>query len=181
MLSLLHVMNFRINNGCRIETMIRENIKYFTIFFVSVLFHSSAMAGFAGGPYAIFMNLSNNEKMDRVIADQFDERERCSYLDAILFMREGPIGITKPLVRNALINKDKQSIKFLNYLLRKPHQDLIEGFDGVIAYTELPSPRFIRLSTGDPITATRNIKLPVTNDSVWKAFCVLMPQIRRNP
>lgn len=164
--------------------MIRKYIKYIwyiIIFATSITINSTAIAGFSGGPYAIWVNLSGNAEMDRIIGDQFDERGRCMYPDAILFMRDRPRKITNSLVKKALINQDKKSIKLLSSLMHKPYQDLDKGFDGVIAYTDLPSPRFIRLSTGDPITAEKYVKLPTAEDSIWSAFCILMPQISRNP
>ncbi len=161
--------------------MICNNIKYVIIFFAGILINYSATAGFAGGPYTIWVNLSGNNEMDRIIGEQFDERGRCTYPDAILFMRERPSKITNSLVNNALINQDRKSIKLLGSLMRKPFQDLDDGFDGVIAYTDSPSPRFVRLSTGDPITAEKIIKSTRSYDSIWSAFCILMPQISRKP
>lgn len=151
--------------------------------FVSALIVYSlpVIAGFAGGPYVIWANLSDNKKIDGLIKAGFKSRGKCHLPDSILFMKERPVSITNDLVKKSLVNKDLKSIKSINKILRKPYEEFHDGFDGVISYVDSPSPRFISLVTGEKLIGTEIIKRPDDENAIWDALCISFPPITRKP
>jgi hypothetical protein len=140
-----------------------------------------AFAGNAGGPYVIWINLSNNRAIDEMVAKHIAEKDECIPPNAVFLLNSRPNGITNELVSKAVIENDKASISLLEKIMRRPFDILRKGFDGIIAYDDSKYPRFSSVVTGWHAVATEKIPKGANSESIWASFCVLIPPITRAP
>jgi len=120
-------------------------MKKFLVSLFFLLIFRSSHAGTAGGPYVIWINLSENAQIEQTIASRIESYSNCQR--PRLVITPLPDWISKKLVKDAIIGKNKSSLRSLRALLRKPYSGLISnGFDGLIAYDETASPRFSAVS-----------------------------------
>ncbi|HEY8100068.1 MAG TPA: hypothetical protein VIF82_04895 [Burkholderiaceae bacterium] len=157
--------------------------KIIFLFFILFLnFQKTAFAGDVGGPYVIWVNLSNNKTIDELIARRIDEHDDCIPPDAKFLLNDRPDDITDELLHKAVIKNDKASIKLLEKIMRRPFGLLKNGFDGIITYDEEKTPRFSSVVTGWHAVAREKIPKPTDADkkSVWDTFCIVIPPITRN-
>lgn len=160
-----------------------------------LMFEGVALAGWANGPYVVWINyeLNKPENMNKIAKNLFNEDDSCidTTRDPIFYMKDRPPKITNNLVFNALINKDRTSqdelyealVKFEDKSLYDPHE-FIKGLDGVIAYFPQPKPRLMSFTfnsfTRKYKIKTRYLKNPNDVDMVRHALCEVMPDITRD-
>ncbi len=139
---------------------------------------SSSTAGFAGGPYFIFANFSNNKAVDAVINKKLSEHEDCGEPDMRIV--PSPNWISRDLLDKALIHGEKDSIATLDSLIRKTYPGYApQGLDGVIVYTEAGKPQFSNFVRGRKVILKDRLTKPADDEALWKAFCLMVPPITR--
>jgi hypothetical protein len=144
----------------------------------SLLISHDSNAGFAGGPYFLFVNTSNNKKIDEIINKKISEREDCSKPDMQLI--DTPDWISQELINKAMVAGDKKAISKLDTLIRKKHPDYsMQGFDGIILYREDPLPQFSNFVRGRKVILKDRLAKSADDDAIWKAFCLMVPPITR--
>jgi hypothetical protein len=146
--------------------------------FFAFLFISNARAGAAGGPYVIWVNLSENAQIEQTIASRIESYSNCRR--PRLVITPLPDWISKNLVKDAIIKKNKNSLRSLRALLKKPYSDLIsDGFDGLIAYDETGAPRFSAISLVWPKIISENLPPNSSEKEQWELFCTFIPPVGR--
>lgn len=144
----------------------------------SLLISHDSNAGFAGGPYFLFVNTSNNKKIDEIINKKISEREDCSKPDMQLI--DTPDWISQELINKAMVAGDKKAISKLDTLIRKKHPDYsMQGLDGIILYSEDPKPQFSNFVRGRKVILKDRLAKSANDDAIWKAFCLMVPPITR--
>lgn len=139
---------------------------------------SISNAGFAGGPYFLWFNLSNNKYIDDVINKNLSDGEDCG--DPDMKIIPAPDWINRELIEKALIQENKGSIKVLDDLVRRKYpQYAAQGLDGVIVYTDSPNPRFLNFVRGRKVILKDNLAKPSDEKAIWRKFCLMVPPITR--
>lgn len=150
----------------------------------SLLFFSNlnlALAGDPGGPYVIWVNLSNNTSIDEMLDKRLKLEDDRVPPDSNFLFKKRPTGITNELVRKAVIKNDKKAIKLLDKLMHRPFGDFNKGFDGIIVYDEDKAPRLSQVVVGWLAVYSKKIPVPTDPNSVWDTFCILIPEVTRKP
>lgn len=94
-----------------------------------------------------------------------------------MFMRSKPSDITPDLVKKAILDKDKNPIRRLNSILKKPFGGANQSFDGIIVYSDNQTPTYYGLTTGK--THIESVQpLP---ELLGQTICAVMPNIVRKP
>jgi hypothetical protein len=140
----------------------------------------SAIAGSVEGPYLVWVNLSKEpSEIDSRIRNYLNHGDDlCWSSEALIFMRSKPNEITVELVTSAIIKHKTNAIAELNKILKKPFGDANDGFDGIIIYTDKPTPKIYSLTTGRRRVKSESIKGP---EELEASLCVVMPEIIRKP
>ena len=138
-----------------------------------------AWAGAVPGPYVIWVNLSMHPgPVDRTVENYLEsDDDLCWNKGALMFMRSKPSGVTPALVRRAVLEKDVGALRKLSAILRRPFGEANQGFDGLIAYSELPEPTYYGLTTG----RNRIQSVQPLPDFLGRTICVVMPEVVRKP
>lgn len=139
--------------------------------------YSTAIAGSQEGPYVIWVNLSANSHVDEVVQNHLDSKDRCD--NPTMLVKAPPEWISKDLIRDALINSNKGSVRQLQKLIQRRYSNIItKGFDGVLIYDDKPKPKFSILINGWE-TVDRVKPKNESDDSLWEGFCSALPPITR--
>ncbi|MGW8391053.1 hypothetical protein [Pseudoduganella sp. HUAS MS19] len=147
---------------------------FLTIFLVS----NNSIAGFAGGPYFLFINSANNKKIDEIINKKISEKEDCSKPDMQII--DTPDWISQELINKAMVAGDKKAISKLDTLIRKKHPDYsMQGLDGIILYSENPMPQFSNFVRGRKVILKDRLGKSANDEAIWSAFCLMVPPITR--
>ncbi|WP_431479163.1 hypothetical protein [Massilia eburnea] len=142
-------------------------------------FAAIANAGAPGGPYVIWVNLSENASIGKAIGSRIDSKSDCDYAGLIVVPL--PDQISKDLVKSAILDKNKKSLKILKAQLKKPYSSLIsEGFDGLIAYDETNVPRISAASLVWPNVIGENLGRNSSEKDQWELFCSFIPPVGRS-
>ncbi|QPI49244.1 hypothetical protein IV454_27955 [Massilia antarctica] len=79
----------------------------------------------------------------------------------------------------ALVNKDEAAKDKLNSILKTPFgADAIGGFDGIMVYTDKPSPRLYSMGIDDGVVKAADIGKG-EKESLEARFCELIPVAKR--
>lgn len=174
---------------CLLELPLRKILSFV------LLLPSIAVAGYAGGPYVVWVNLDHSLKrvvVDQMIADfavgksvNCDDRWKVG--DSLLYMKRRPLLIDDELVMDVFLKKSKAKLRRLNAALKNyrdaefPHH---EGLDGLIVYAGQPEMKLMSFTTGgrqiESISIASKVDVPSKED-VEEAFCALLPPITRAP
>lgn len=157
-------------------------IFYLALFFFAVS-PVRTFGGDPGGPYVIWVNLSNNTAIEKLLKKKIDKEmndPRIPSTSVFLFTLRPP-RITNKLVRKAVLNKDKKAIKLLQKRIQLPFEDFDKGFDGIIVYDEVSAPRFSNVVRGTCAVTSEVISKPTDSDIVWDTFLMLIPDVTRKP
>jgi hypothetical protein len=143
------------------------------------------IAGDPGGPNIVWVNLgdSNDMQIDEYISDIVHAKEPMCWTasQSYIYKRTRPTGITNDLVKSALIQNNATSIKKLNYLLKHYSDGVVNGFDGIIAYSPHPHPRMIGLTTGRKKPEVDDIENTKDINKIEASFCMVMPDVVTKP
>jgi hypothetical protein len=152
---------------------------------------SYALAGDPGGPYAVWVNMSDKVVISKFLSrrvakakndDSFDNAfDVPSLIDAEVLFYERPSDITDELVRRAVIKNDKKAIKILNKIMRRDYEGFYGGFDGIIVYDEEDGPRFSLIQRGVDVVFKEKIPSRKDPKSVWETFLLVIPEVTRKP
>jgi len=144
----------------------------------SLTISSASNAGFAGGPYFLWLNLSDNKHIDKILNKNLDKKEDCG--EPNMKIVPLPDWISRDLIEKAMLRGDKSSIAALDRVMKKKYPEYSsQGLDGVIAYSDAPKPQFLNFVRGrkgilkDPLPRSAN------DQSIWEAFCLMVPPITR--
>lgn len=152
------------------------------MFAIALAAHAAAGAGSLEGPYVAWVNLANDPRpVDARVKDYIDSgraRDDCWRNGSVLYMRRKPAGLTKELVRQAVVDKEPKAMRALNKLLRQPFDERLDGMDGVIVYDDAKGPNMYSLTTGGKKVKTYNLPDP---GQLEKGFCAVLPPISRTP
>lgn len=167
-----------------------------TVFF-SLLLNApfQAFAGYAGGPYVVWVNLDHSSergRIDKVVGEYATAKSvncagRWKMGDSLLYMKKRPPSIGDDLVEDVFLRKKQESKKQLSSALRN-YKDVdfrhVDGLDGIIVYTTEGGARMMSLTTGkrkiESVAIASHGKPPVKGD-IEDAFCALLPPITRAP
>ena len=160
-----------------------------------LLLPSIAVAGDAGGPYVVWVNLDrslNKSVVDQMIADFVVRKsincdDQWKLGDSLLYMKRRPALIDDGLVRDIFLKKSKAKLKHLNAALKNYRDDEFphhEGLDGLIVYTGQPEMKMMSFTRGrhriESLAIASKGDVPSKED-VEEAFCALLPPITRAP
>lgn len=144
----------------------------------SLAISSASNAGFAGGPYFLWVNLSTNENIEQVIEKKLSEGEICSRPDMQIF--PVPNWISRDLINQAIVQGDKKSIAALDVLIRRKYPGYSEkGLDGIIVYNETPKPQLSNFVRGRKQVTKVPLGKLKDEEAAWRIFCGLIPPITR--
>lgn len=167
-----------------------------TVFF-AVLINTpfQAFAGYAGGPYVVWVNLDHSSeggRVDKVVSEYATAKSvncagRWKMGDSLLYMKKRPSSIGDDLVEDAFLRRKQESKKQLSSALRN-YKDAdfrqVDGLDGIIVYTTEGGARMMSLTTGkrkiESVAIASHGRPPVKGD-IEDAFCALLPPITRAP
>ena len=161
----------------------RKTIFYITFSFI-LLFSTKCYAGWAGGPYLIWFNLSTDindaTAVDKRLKKFVNEDVKFCWDDGmLLFMKNRPTVITRKLVADAVISKDPVAQKKIDFILKQPFgEEAASGFDGMVVYVNGSIPRLFAITRGRRKMQSFPVKKP---DHLEAAFCNVMPDIVRPP
>jgi len=145
----------------------------------SLLLIASAQAGAPGGPYVIWVNLSENAGVEKAIGSRIDVYSDCDH--PALVVVPLPDEISQDLVKSAIVEKNRQSLTILKTKLKKPYSSLIsDGFDGLIAYDETSAPRFSAAALAWPKIISEKLAHNASAKDQWELFCSLIPPVGRS-
>ncbi len=165
------------------------------ILYFVLLLPSIAVAGYAGGPYVVWVNLDrslNKSAVDKMIADFVVRKSvNCGGQwrlgDSLLYMKRRPVLIDDELVRDIFLKKSKAKLNRLNAALKNYRDDEFphhEGLDGLIAYTGQPEMKMMSFTRGrhriESLAIASKADMPSKED-MEEAFCALLPPITRAP
>jgi len=145
-----------------------------------MLLPNVAISGDAGGPQALFVNLTNKvviEKFTEMCAYKVSHTEDYhEFRNFDLYFRGHNKGITDELVKQAVFKNDKKAIKRLDKLMQYYSNDL----DGIIVYDEEKGARFSLIERGS--YTVRHAKIQERRDpkSVCAAFTSVLPVVTRS-
>jgi len=154
----------------------------------SVMRPDVAYAGFAAGPFLVWVNLqkdANAHITEEVV--RYVKNEKIGVLcdrnvnGPILYVNSRPEGLTDQLVTDALIKHDNAAIASLREKLltfRDP-PDVTEGLDGLIVYAEIDGPRMIGFGAKSGRPHVSAINRTMNSYQVIKSFCAVVPPIWR--
>lgn len=138
----------------------------------------ASYAGFAGGPYFLWVNLSGNERIEHIINKKLAEGEVCSRPDMQIF--PAPDWISRELITKAIVQGDKRSLASLDALIRRKYPGYTEkGLDGIIVYNENPNPQLSNFVRGRKVITKVPLDKSVNVQATWRIFCGLVPPITR--
>lgn len=144
-------------------------------------FPTYVQAGDPGGPYVVWVNLSKNSEIDKMLDKRLqDDDDRIPSTASFLFRRR-PNGMTNELVYKAVIKDDKVARKLLSKMIRQPFKEFDKGFDGIIIYDEEKVPRFSVMLRDSYDVYKEIIPSPKKPGAIWDAFCTMMPEVTRKP
>lgn len=165
------------------------------VFLLLLLKTPLIFAGYAGGPYVLWVNLdhsSGKEWVDGVIANFATSKPvgcagEWKMGDSLLYMKKRPPLINNELVEDVFLRKNRDQKKQLNLAL-KSYRDIDfrhhDGLDGVIVYTSEGGAKMMSLTTGknkiESVAVASHGNSPVKED-IENAFCALLPPITRAP
>lgn len=156
-------------------------IKKFIIVFLIFLNCNTASAGIINGVNVIWFNMSlQPSELDKKIFDYIESgkaHEDCWEPGSILFMRSKPKSITSELIKAAIIDKNSRALKKLNDILYLPYGEAVDGFDGIIVYSEKTGGRYYSMTRGQKKISV----LEVNPRNVEIGICVVMPDLVRKP
>lgn len=146
------------------------------------IYSCTCMSGSVDGPYVLWLNISNDPTVSidaKVRAYLNSGDDLCWNANARMYMRKRPPDLTASLATQALIQKSRSAQQKLKYILHAPFDQAPE-FDGIIIFSDKPSPRFISLSARgnrkeEPISDISN------NEAIKASLCVVMPSVQRLP
>lgn len=173
----------------------KSAVKNFVLFHVLSMLSSASMAGWADGPYVVWINYDTKvyDQINSTTKDILNERDSCIDFtrNPIFYIKKRPPKITNDLVYKAVIDKQKMYqnnlyhalIEYRDKSIWNPDSD-INGLDGVIAYFPLPKPYLISFSfngyTKKYKIKTKYISKANNKNSLREALCEVMPSITRN-
>jgi hypothetical protein len=141
--------------------------------------HLQAFAGSLDGPFIIWVNLSQNKQIDRLVEEQLANGEDCS--EPRIVVTAPPEWIGNDLVSRAFLKQDKKAILALDRLMRKPVKgQASEGFDGIMVYDEVKGPRISSLTRSWKEVLREKVARPAGKAELWKAFCISIPEVTRS-
>ena len=150
-----------------------------------VLFAGSVSAGVVGEPNIVYANLSDvqDKAVDAALKAAINSpKPECWVKGAgLIYMKKPPPGMTTELIGRALLRGSQSAKRSLSKALLSFRDDDVSGFDGVVAYTDKPLPRFVSMTAktlaihSQHIADVRNIK------DVELAFCAVKPDVVRSP
>jgi len=172
----------------------REKLqKAFFIF--ALAFSPFSFAGYAGGPYVVWVNLDrsvNGKRVDKIIANFATSKSvncggQWKMGDSLLYMVARPSSISDSLVEDVFLRNDKIQMKRLSLAL-KNHRDADfpshEGLDGVVIYSNKRDAKIMSFTKGrrkiESVRIASPGELPSKQD-IEDAFCALLPPITRAP
>ena len=175
-----------------LQRLLWKATTFFALLFKSTSF---AFAGYAGGPYVVWVNLDHSpdkRRIDGVIADYATSKAvncdgQWKMGDSLLYMKKRPPLIDNDLVEGVFLRKNSAQKKRLNFALRN-YRDIDfhhhDGLDGIIAYTTQGDAKMMSLTTGknkiESVTIASHGNRPAKED-IEDAFCALLPPITRAP
>lgn len=167
----------QINQYLRGDTMIKQIL----LFLALVTAFCQGWSGSVEGPYIVWINLSSNPApIDRRLEAYCEKHinDACWNDRALMFMRHKPKDITNDLIFTAVTKKDIKLINKLNKILLQPFEDAEGGFDGILVYTDHPTPRLYSLTRGK-----KNFKHETIEDmkNFEDMVCLITPPIVRKP
>lgn len=140
--------------------------------------HLHAYAGAQDGPFVIWVNLSGNSEIDLLIEEQLAKRENCSRPRLVVTVP--PDWISSELVSKGFLKSDKNAIRTLDRLMRKPVTgEFDEGFDGIMVYDDVKGPRISVLIRNQKKVLPMRVGSPGSKAEQWQAFCRTIPPITR--
>ena len=160
------------------------SLKHYVVALAGALAIPAAVAGSVDGPYLVWMNLAQQPgPVDARIRNYVNSgKSECWNSQALLFMRSKPKAITPALVAKALLKQDRKAIAQLNQILGTGFGDeATAGFDGIVVYTDQPSPRLISLTTGKRKVDSMLVESLTKKDELELSFCVVRPDTVRQP
>ncbi|WP_156398179.1 MULTISPECIES: hypothetical protein [unclassified Duganella] len=144
-----------------------------------IAFSSSSEAGFAGGPYFLWVNASSNQRIEKIIEKHLNAGEDCGRPDMQAF--PAPEWIPRDLINNAIVQEDRRSIAELDQMLGRTYPGYsTKGLDGVIVYSENPKPQLSNLVRGRKLIAKLPLNDPNNEQTAWRTFCSMVPPITRH-
>lgn len=154
----------------------------FILFSLLALSTGSAIAGMTSGLYVVWFDLGGSNSIEKIlVASTNNTRDDCRPNGAILFIHKKPKALTEPLIRSGLIDKSPEAIRKIDKALKASFMEFHDGLDGVVAYTNRPTPRFVSLDRDDRMPSTSLIKDINNPRSVLDAFCLATPVVKRSP
>jgi hypothetical protein len=164
-------------------------------FLFAFAFSSLSYAGYAGGPYVVWVNLDRSidgKRVDKIIAN-FATRKSVNcdgqwkMGDSLLYMVARPSSISDSLIEDVFLRNDKIQMKRLSLAL-KNHRDADfpshEGLDGIIIYSNKRDAKIMSFTKGrrkvESLRIASQGELPPKKD-IEDAFCALLPPITRAP
>jgi hypothetical protein len=128
-----------------------------------------------GGPWVVWVNLSKNTVIDKMLITHINDTDLPVYTDGMYLFKLRPTGITNELVRMAVIHNDKKAIQLLDDIMHLDFRDFYGGFDGIIVYDEENGPRLSQIVRGRRVVVKK--KLPSSKDpkAVIDLFNTLIP------
>lgn len=161
----------------------------------TLAFSSFSYAGYAGGPYVVWVNLdrsTNGKRVDKIIANFATSKSancdgQWKMGDSLLYMVERPSSISDSLVEDVFLRNDKIQMKRLSLAL-KNHRDADfpshEGLDGVLIYSNKRDAKMMSFTKGkrkvESVRLASQGEFPSKKD-IEDAFCALLPPITRSP
>ena len=141
-----------------------------------------ALAGMVQGHRVIWVNLASEPgRVDQHMRSYFEGgTSECLSAHTLVFMRSKPKGITRQLVRRALIQKEAAARVELNKLLQRPFPEAEDGFDGIVAYSDQPSRQMYGLTRGRKKIATASVQ-STDGEDLEISYCKVSPEIVRLP
>lgn len=129
------------------------------------------------GHHVIWFNMASNpEKVDQKIMRYLESGDAtCWDSSSLMFMRKKPPEVTRDLLEAAIFAKDAKAVRRLNDVLRRPFQEAVDGFDGIIVYSDRNGQRFHSLTAG----TSRFESVYSLSTNMAETLCLVMPDIVR--
>jgi len=159
----------------------KKIVRGFLFLFLFGLLSFKAFAGFAGGPYVIWVNLSGDASVDIILKEKIACQDDCLPADVEFFFKSRPDGLTDDLIKAAIFRNNKNAIKKIDKLLRKPYKNLRAGFDGLMVFDSSKTAKLFSTEVGWLMFASEEIHDGITSDNSWGKFCTMIPSITRKP
>lgn len=158
----------------------------FFAFFPSI-YCDLVYSGQPNGPFVVLFDFGQTPGASiKIIKDYMDSDRDGNFCDQIarspiILLKKRPDGLNDKLVRAALIAKDVTAIKRVQKILIdfRYGNDITQGLDGVMAFTNDGSPRMLALGIKGGVSAVP-LKFEKNSTAVIHAFCAAVPNIYRN-